>query len=134
AQLEPNSTLTREQATNLAMILHYGANPDCHNVGPVGRPVGLDSSGVPTGTQLAAAALAGDTNIKVESVSPYNTGQTIWIDATSDAEQATIATIGTAGAGGTGITLTSGLTLAHALRRPVYRNLTTPSIPYFCWT
>src|SRR5690349_21516595 len=32
AQLEPNGTLTSEQATNLAVILHYGASPDCHNV------------------------------------------------------------------------------------------------------
>ena len=134
AQLEPSNPPTLAQVANLAALIHDGASPDCHNVGPVGRPYGLDSSGNPTNTTLATAAAIGDTNIKVASVTPYTVGQTIWIDATSDAEQATITDVGTPGAAGTGITLAAPLTRAHANGRPVYRFLTTPSIPYLCWT
>src|SRR6266498_397506 len=65
-------------------------------------------------TTLAAAAAAGATNIKTASVSGFSTGMAITIDATPNAESATIATVGTAGAGGTGITLTAPLAAAHA--------------------
>ena len=134
AQLEPTATPTLAQVQNLGTLLHDGASPDCHNVGPVGRPFGLDASGNVTGTTLAAAATAGATNIKVASVTPFSVGQTIWIDATSEAEQVTIAAVGTAGSGGTGLDLTTPLTKAHASGRPAYVSLTTPSISYICWT
>jgi len=61
-------------------------------------------------TSLAAAAAAGATNIKVASVTGFAVGQVVSIDS----ELATILSVGTAGAGGTGITLTAGLTNAHA--------------------
>jgi hypothetical protein len=70
----------------------------------------------------------------VTSVAPFSAGQTIWVDATSDAEQVTIASVGTAGATGTGLTLAAPLTKAYASGRPAYVTLTTPSISYICWT
>ena len=133
AQLEA-SPATLATIQNAGALLHDGASPDCHNVGPVGRPFGVDASGNVEGTTLAAAATAGATNVKVTSVAPFSAGQTIWIDATSDAEQATITTVGTAGSGGTGLDLASPLTKAHANGRPAYATLTTPSISYICWT
>src|SRR6266540_2832952 len=71
-------------------------------------------------TTLAAAAAAGATNIKTASVSGFSAGMSITIDATPNAESATIATVGTAGAGGTGITLTAPLAAAHASGVTVY--------------
>jgi beta-glucosidase len=133
AQLEA-SPAALAQIQNAGSLLHDGASPDCHNVGPVGRPFGLDAGGNVGGTTLAAAAAAGATNIKVTSTTPFTAGQKIWIDATSDAEQATIANVGTAGSGGTGIDLTAPLAKAHASGRPAYTTLTTPSISYICWT
>src|SRR4051794_3142893 len=70
--------------------------------------------GGPTG--LAAATAAGDTNIKVASVSGFSAGQAITVDG----EAATVAAVGTAGAGGTGITLTAPLANAHPLSGVVY--------------
>jgi beta-glucosidase len=134
AQLEPTNPPTLAQVQNLGTLVHDGASPDCHNVGPVGRPYGVDASGNVAGTTLAAAAAVGATNIKVTSVTPFAAGQTIWIDATSDAEQATIAAVGTAGSGGTGVDLTTPLVKAHANGRPAYVSLTTPSISFICWT
>ena len=134
AQLEPTSTPTLAQVQNINTLLHDGPSPDCHNVGPVGRPFGVDAAGNVTGTTLAAAAAIGATNVKVTSVTPFSNGQTIWLDATSDAEQVTIANVGTAGAAGTGLDLTTPLTKAHANGRPAYVSLTTPSISYICWT
>ncbi len=134
AQLEPTNPPTLAQVQNLGTALHDGASPDCHNVGPVGRPYAVDASGNVAGTTLAAAATAGATNIKVQSVTPFTAGQTIWIDATSDAEQVTIANVGTPGSGGTGLDLTAPLAMAHSNGRPAYVSLTTPSISYICWT
>ena len=68
------------------------------------------------------------------SVAPFSIGQTIWIDATLDAEQVTIAAVGAAGSGGTGLDLAAPLAKAHANGRPAYVSLTTPSISYICWT
>src|SRR5215468_159071 len=65
-------------------------------------------------TTLAAASLAGATNIKVVSVAGMNAGDTLVIDTGANKETRTIQTVGTAGAGGTGVTLTAALTLAHA--------------------
>ena len=129
AQLEASPSALA-QIQNAGTLLHDGASPDCHNVGPVGRPFGIDSSGNVGGTTLAAAAAAGATSIKVTSTTPFSAGQKIWIDVTSDAEQATIANVGTAGSGGTGIDLTAPLARAHASGRPAYTTLTTPSISY----
>jgi hypothetical protein len=65
-------------------------------------------------TTLAAAASAGDTNVKVASVTGMAVGGTLTIDTGSSAETVTISTVGTAGATGTGVTVTPALASAHA--------------------
>jgi hypothetical protein len=68
-----------------------------------------------TQTTLSAAANAGDTNIKVGSVTGMVAGNTLTVDTGASAETVTITTVGTAGASGTGITFTPALASAHAL-------------------
>jgi len=76
-----------------------------------------------TSTTLAAAANAGDTNIKVAAVTGNNNtplfvvGEPLAITEVTGggAELRTIASIGTAGASGTGVTLTAPLSQAHGL-------------------
>lgn len=65
-------------------------------------------------TTLAAAANAGDTNIKVSSVTGMVAGNTLTIDTGAAAETVTIETVGTQGSGGTGVTITPALAAAHA--------------------
>jgi hypothetical protein len=74
----------------------------------------LDAVGAGGSTTLSAAANAGDTNIKVGSITGFAPGQQITIDTGSAHETQTISTVGTAGATGTGITLTAALSSAHA--------------------
>jgi len=71
-------------------------------------------------TTLAAAAVAGATNIRVGSVSGFTVGMRITIDTGPSAESAVIAHVGTPGAGGTGIDLTTALANAHGNGVPVY--------------
>ncbi|MGZ4379966.1 MAG: hypothetical protein ACXVZN_00185 [Gaiellaceae bacterium] len=68
-----------------------------------------------TQTTLSAAANAGDTNIKVGSVTGMVAGNTLTVDTGANAQTVTITTVGTAGSTGTGITFTPALTAAHAL-------------------
>jgi hypothetical protein len=63
-----------------------------------------------TQTTLAAAANAGDTNVKVAAVTGMVAGNTLNVDG----ETVTISTVGTAGATGTGVTFTPALAAAHA--------------------
>src|SRR5439155_6426865 len=63
-------------------------------------------------TTLAAAANAGNTNIKVTSVTGLAVGQAIRIDDTNQ-EMGVITAVGTPGAGGTGVTLANKLNFAH---------------------
>ena len=72
-------------------------------------------------TALSAAASAGDTNIKVASVSGFSVGQAITVDG----EPVTITAVGTAGASGTGITFSPALTKAHAAGTVVYGTVVT---------
>jgi len=65
-------------------------------------------------TTLAAAANAGDTNVKVASVTGMVAGNTLTVDAKGSPETVTITTVGTAGSGGTGVTFTPALAAAHA--------------------
>jgi hypothetical protein len=66
-------------------------------------------------TTLAAAANAGDTNVKVASVTGMVAGNTLTIDsAGANPETVTITTVGTSGSGGTGVTFTPALAFAHA--------------------
>jgi hypothetical protein len=68
-----------------------------------------------TQTTLSTAANAGDTNVKVGSVTSMVAGNTLTIDATgANPETVTITTVGTSGAGGTGVTFTPALAFAHA--------------------
>ena len=71
-------------------------------------------------TVTAAAANAGDTNVKVASVSGFAVGMHVTIDTGPTAESKVIMTVGTGGAGGTGITLTTALANAHASGVPFY--------------
>jgi hypothetical protein len=70
---------------------------------------------------LAAAAAAGDTNIKVASVTPFAAGQKIFVDTGASSESATVTTVGTAGATGTGLTLAAPLANAHAAGARLFR-------------
>jgi hypothetical protein len=66
-------------------------------------------------TTLSAAANAGDTNIKVASVTGMVAGGTLTVDAGGTTpETVTITTVGTAGAAGTGVTFTPALADPHA--------------------
>jgi len=65
-------------------------------------------------TTLSAPANAGDTNIKVASVTGMVVGNTLTIDTGANAQTVTITVVGTAGATGTGVTFTPALTAAHA--------------------
>jgi hypothetical protein len=71
-------------------------------------------------TVTAAASNAGDTNVKVASVSGFQVGMQATIDTGPNAETRTIQSVGTGGAGGTGITFTAALTNAHASGVPFY--------------
>ncbi len=66
-------------------------------------------------TTLSANTSVGATNIKVASINGIAPGDVITVGANGFTENATVAAggVGTTGATGTGITLTSGLTLAH---------------------
>jgi hypothetical protein len=76
----------------------------------------------PAGTTLAASAAAGDSVVKVASVSGFtssegneaNAGPTLIVGTGADREVRRIAAVGTAGAGGTGITLAAPLSAGHA--------------------
>jgi hypothetical protein len=65
-------------------------------------------------TTLAAAADAGATNVKVATVTGMAAGDTLNVDTGAALESRTIASVGTAGPNGTGVTLTTGLSAAHA--------------------
>jgi hypothetical protein len=66
-------------------------------------------------TTLAAAANAGDTNIKVASVTGLTAGRTLTVDAGSAGQETvTVTVVGTAGAAGTGVTFTPALASPHA--------------------
>jgi hypothetical protein len=65
-------------------------------------------------TTLAAASAAGDTNVKVTSVTNLVAGQPFFVDTGLSLETGQIASVGTAGALGTGVTLTTPLQFAHA--------------------
>jgi hypothetical protein len=68
-----------------------------------------------TATTLAAAANAGDTNIKVTSVTNTVAGERVVIDSGfAQQEFDPIVSVGTAGSGGTGLTLANPLANAHA--------------------
>jgi hypothetical protein len=77
-------------------------------------------------TTLAAASAAGDTNVKVASVTNLVAGQPFFVDAGLNLETGVISAVGTAGATGTGVTLTAPLTRAHASGVPFNVNQGQP--------
>ncbi len=84
-----------------------GGNQETVNVQSVGTAA--------FSTTLAAAANAGDTNIKVGSVTGLAPGRTLTVDyGGANPETVTVTTVGTSGAGGTGVTFTPALAFAHA--------------------
>ena len=66
-------------------------------------------------TTLAAASKAGDTNLKVTSVTGFVVGQPMTVGVGATEEAATVTAVGTAGATGTGITLATPLTKDHLI-------------------
>jgi hypothetical protein len=65
-------------------------------------------------TTLAAASSAGDTNIKVTSVTGLLVGASLTVDMGANAENRTIVAVGTPGSAGTGVTVVPALISAHA--------------------
>lgn len=82
-----------------------------------------DAQGIATGggavTDLAAASIAGATNIKVTDVTGMTAGDVLQVGAAGSREFRSIVTVGTAGAGGTGVDVDVAFTKAHALAAPV---------------
>jgi hypothetical protein len=77
-------------------------------------------------TTLAAASAAGDTNVKVASVTNLVAGQPVFVDTGQNLEVGQITTVGTSGATGTGVTLAAPLRLAHASGVPFNVNQGQP--------
>jgi Bacterial alpha-L-rhamnosidase C-terminal domain/Bacterial alpha-L-rhamnosidase 6 hairpin glycosidase domain len=132
------ATISAVGTQSRSTTLFAGASPGDTNVKvastqgiTAGDPLRIDTGGTTesvtvtnVGTQgrnttFAAAADAGATNIKVASVTGMAAGDTINIDTGSAQESRTIAGVGTSGANGTGVTLTTGLSAAHAAGVPV---------------
>ena len=86
------------------------------------------ASNVPSAgmTTLAAASAAGDTNVKVTSVTNLVAGQPFFVDTGLGLETGVIAAVGTSGATGTGVTLSAPLKNAHASGIPFNVNQGQP--------
>ena len=80
------------------------------------------ANGRVSNTTLASAAAAGDTNLKVAAVLPFDAGDRITVGAGAEAETATVTAVGSAGAAGTGVTIDRPLSAAHGTGNatPVY--------------
>jgi hypothetical protein len=111
-QVLPNMTTTHTVAQTVRTGLVVSASMD----GAGGIYLAWQTRSFRTAqTTLSTAANAGDTNVKVASVTGMTAGNTLTIDPTgSNPETVTISTVGTAGAGGTGVTFTPALASAHA--------------------
>jgi hypothetical protein len=106
-------------ATTPAPWLTYTA-AGCSVGGVSAANIELENANAVAFTSLSAAAAAGDTTVKVGSVSAMVAGQQLTIDTGASTETATIASVGTAGAAGTGVTLTAPLAQAHPSGARVY--------------
>ena len=96
--------------TKATPIIQYVGNQTTFQIGNNTPVAGM--------TTTAAATAAGDTNVKVASVTNLAVGNPIFIDTGANIEYGTIQSVGTAGAGGTGVTLTAPLRFAHAAGVP----------------
>ena len=121
AQIEaPPITLAKIQ--NVDTELHDGTNTNCHNVGPVGGPVGNDATGNPTATTLAGNLTAlftnsDSTHITVASTTGLAVGQTLYVDTGANADSGVISAIS-----GTTITFAAPLAHTHGYGVPVTNN------------
>jgi hypothetical protein len=95
-------------------IISYAGNQTTFQIG--------NSTPVAGMTTTAAASAAGDTNVKVASVTNLAVGNPVFIDTGANIEYDSIQAIGTAGATGTGVTLVSPLRFAHASGVPLNVN------------
>ena len=115
-------------ATTPAPWLTYTA-AGCSVGGVSAANIELENNGAVTvrggPTALSAAASAGDTNIKVASVSGFSLGQAITVDGEAASISSAAGSVGTAGAGGTGITLSAPLASSHAAGTVVYGTVAT---------
>ena len=68
----------------------------------------------------------GPTVLRVASVQGFSVGDSIRIDTGANEEEKVIAGVGSAGANGSGLTLTTPMTIVHAVGAPV-ENLTNPN-------
>jgi hypothetical protein len=103
---------------NVASVSGFSAGQTVKvDLGPIvdTATIGTVGTAPRTATTLSAAASAGDTNIKVNSVTNMVAGENIAIDAGfQNVDYGKITAVGTAGAAGTGVTLQSPLAFTHA--------------------
>jgi hypothetical protein len=111
-QITPNATATHTVAQGTRTSLVVSGSTD--GAGAIYLAWQTRSFRI-TQTTLVAAANAGDTNIKVASVTGMAAGNTLTVDAAGTTpETVTISTVGTAGTNGTGVTFSPALASAHA--------------------
>lgn len=97
-----------------------GYPSDSQYVVGVGGTTLFSTQALPAGTSarsttLAAAASAGDMNIKVASVTGISVGQVLTVDPNgANPETVTVTSVGTAGSVGTGVGISPALGFAHA--------------------
>ena len=87
--------------------------------------IGLNS------TNLSAAATAGNTNIKVNSVAPFTVGDSVALDTGNGAlkEVRTVVAVGTSGSAGTGVDLNAPLNVNHNSNVAVVTSSATQLFP-----
>ena len=100
------------------IVIDTDANVETQTVAAVGT-AGTSTSLAGGSTTLRLDSAIGDTNIKVNSVSNFVAGQTVWLDTGADLEVNTIVTVGTSGQNGTGIDLAMPLSVPHLRNAPL---------------
>jgi hypothetical protein len=104
--------------TKATPIIGYAGNQTTFQIG--------DNTPVAGMTTTAAPAAAGDTNVKVASVTSLTAGQPIFIDTGANIEYDSIQAVGTGGSSGTGVTLATPLRFAHPSGVPFNVNQAQP--------
>ena len=100
------------------IVIDTDANVETQTVAAVGT-AGTSTSLAGGSSTLRLDSAVGATNIKVNSVSNFVAGQTIWLDTGADLEVNTIVTVGTSGQNGTGIDLATPLSVPHLRNAPL---------------
>lgn len=109
---------TVSDATKATPVVGYAGNQTTFQIGN-GTPQ-------PGMTATAADAAAGESTVKVVSVTNLAAGQPMLIGTGADTEYGQIQSVGTAGADGTGVTLAAPLKRAHPSGVPFYVNENQP--------